>query len=174
MTRPLPWPDVTQGEQLVTAAVQANFEDISKGWPLPTTAADVGIGEWTAYTPAVANTSVTLGTGGAITGRSMKIGKTAHVQGAILFGVGGVFTGGPITISLPYAAAAYIQTGVAHGYDASATQHATGIFQVLASASVGTPVLNDATSSGGVGGANPWTWALSDELRWSITYETAV
>lgn len=131
---------------------------------------------WTPYTPAVTNGSVTLGTGGTITGAAVKIGRTVHVRGSIGLGTGGSISGTGARISLPYTAGAGYQYGTLLGYDASPGVWSTGVAEIPGGASYFNALFTACTGSftpGFLGASTPWTWAASDGLFWQITYEAA-
>lgn len=138
-----------------------NFRKIAQEWPEPSSA-------WQDYTATV--TTVTLGTGGTQVSRYAKIGRTVHCSGRITLGTGGSFTGSPVTISLPIAAAAYPAVGVATANDVG-TQNHIGAVNVAASATTFTCSFEGNTF---LAATSPFTWGDTDILTWHVTYETAV
>ena len=137
---------------------------------------------WTAYTPAL--TSVTLGTGGTVSGAYMNAGKLVAVRFLLTLGTGGSFTGfvtlglpSGLSISASYAARCPVgQFGARDDsagtlYEGSivrqsgATYDAVSLFAYNASATY--------VTASAVGAAIPFTWAASDTLYGSLLYEAA-
>lgn len=120
---------------------------------------------WTAYTPTV---STALGTGGTVTAKYLKDGRRVDYRGRIVTGTGGL-TGNPVTISLPFAAAATAQIGVI-----TANNVGTQLFIGAATIDSGASVLKGQFEGGAYLHANgPFTWGDTDVLTWHITYEAA-
>ena len=125
---------------------------------------------WTSYTPTYANLSLGNGT---VDAGYYRIGRKVVYRGAITFGSTTSVTGA-IQVSLPVAAKASTWSlGTAVGEDNSASFART----------VGAAEINPAIFATGVhfassGNADwtatvPFTWATSDILRWTITYEAS-
>ncbi|WP_330438825.1 hypothetical protein OHB44_28040 [Micromonospora sp. NBC_00821] len=125
---------------------------------------------WVAYTPTwTAFTSNPVLSNGTIAGRYKRIGTTVHYTGQIEMGSTTTYGVGGWLISTPTTAA-------------SATLHVGSAVLLSAASSVnrigGSTQFNVATNLtvcavGGVVSASvPFTWAVGDRLRWSITYET--
>ncbi len=131
---------------------------------------------WTAFTPTVSDTSVTLGSGGTNVGRYAKLGRTVHAYGRITLGTGGLFTGASdIKIALPVTAADTNSLGSAYAYDTSAVARAIGVVIPLTTATLGVRLSSAVAnvSPQPLTATFPWTWAVNDFLHWAITYEAA-
>lgn len=129
--------------------------------------------DWTDYTPTLtaATTNPTLGTGSSQNGRWVQVGSLVVVQVSITFGTSGTAAGsGAYYVSLPAAASS---TAPVLG-SGDLRDDSTGSRRV-ASALVGssTSVTGLVTDDGQVSSSVPWTWAASDSLRLSLTYEAA-
>lgn len=139
--------------------------------------ADIGSrAAWTEYTVTASGGSITAGTGGTVNGRWFRVGRLIIVQAGFSLGTGGSLAAGPISLSVPVAAAttARPQIGSVWMYDQSAAAYAFGVCELQSGAS--TVQFRNVRSGGtfdGLGGANPWTWAANDGLTFAITYEAA-
>jgi len=140
------------------------------------------IGAWTTWTPVLGGTGWSLGsTGSEAIGKYVQIGKTVHFTARLTFGtVGATFSAvNRPSITLPVTATAAsgnidFVTSIAY-YDSSATLRYLGSCDFQTSAMslfcwnaagtylVGAAVINTA----------PFTWAASDEIHVSGTYEAA-
>ncbi|GGV34269.1 hypothetical protein GCM10010182_67700 [Actinomadura cremea] len=131
---------------------------------------------WTTYTPALTATSSnpTLGTGSTAQGRYIRYGRTVHVEVIIKFGTSGMSAGsGFYEISLPVTARTQTigrRTGSAYVYDNSANDYEDAGAFINAG---DTTKVRLAVSGSVVFNRVPWTWAASDELGFTITYEAA-
>lgn len=169
----MPWttPETFTAGQTLTAAsmnaISGNLDAVAPD----------GIGAWASYTPAISGGSITLGTGGLIAGKYLRIGRAVIVQAGFALGTSGSLSGGPLSMSLPVAAAtttSRIQVGTVWMYDSSAATYALGVCELQSAVStVQFRVIKSGGTLDGLGGANPWTWAASDSLAFSITYEAA-
>lgn len=125
---------------------------------------------WTAWTPTI---TTIAGASNTIVARSMKLGRTVHVQGQISLGSGGSFSGSDVTVSLPYAAASTMaQVGKAFAVD-GATYFYGGVCIVASGASVLKFRLDNGSGHLAMTGAVPFTWGNGDVLNFEITYEAA-
>lgn len=116
----------------------------------------------TAVTPTLTN--VTLGTGGTNTQNWSRVGRMVFVDGRVVLGTGGSFTGS-IQIAAP-AAADHLTFGVASALDSSGSARTNGVCAANGSAlTFGFPTAANATT--------PFTWAVGDTLDYQITYEAA-
>lgn len=119
---------------------------------------------WTAYTPTVA----TLGTGSVVTAAYLKTGRRVDYHGRIVCGSGGL-TGNPITIALPFAAAARAQIGCM-----TANNVGTQLFIGAATIDSGASVLKGQFEGGAyLHAGGPFAWGNTDILTWALTYEAA-
>lgn len=127
---------------------------------------------WTAWTPTI---TTIVGGSNVITARSMKLGRTVHLQAQITLGAGGAFTGTTdLTITAPYTAANTIgMLGSAYGYDTSAVAYAPGIVTIAPNTATMRPRLIGGASPQPVSATLPWTWAEGDILYLALTYEAA-
>ncbi|MEU1240034.1 hypothetical protein ABZ388_06715 [Micromonospora parva] len=146
--------------------------DSGTGWA---TIADPAVfTAWTAYTPvwSTTGTAPSLGTGGAITGRYKQVGKDVTATGRILLGTTPSAGTGQWRITLPVAAqSGSLHVGSAVAFDATDATASRPVAAWLADAS--TMRFTAATGGDLSGGTVPFTWASSDQLRWSIRYEAA-
>ena len=146
------------------------------------TSTGTGLLPWVAYTPVLGGTGWSLGsTGSAAVGYYCQIGKTVHFTARLTFGTAGATFSAVNrpSVTLPVSATAAagavdFVTDIAY-YDSSATLRYLGSCDFQAAAMslfcwnsagtylVGAPVINTA----------PFTWAASDEIHISGTYEAA-
>jgi hypothetical protein len=129
------------------------------------------------YTPTVtaSTTNPTLGTGNVASARyTLRNGNWCDVRGVVKFGTSGVSAGtGAYSISLPFTSNANITgvnvgTGGVYLFDSSgpAAQQAVVFMQNTASTF---SMLGNANQ---VAGTSPWTWAASDYITFTFSYET--
>jgi hypothetical protein len=129
---------------------------------------------WTAYTPALTalTTNPTLGAGSTATGRWVRQkDRTIEATAKIIFGTSGVAPGsGNYLVSLPVAAGAGVLAickGYIFDFDTSDFRLITGF------GASSTTIHLVAEGANTVSDASPWTWAASDQIQFSITYEAA-
>lgn len=130
---------------------------------------------WTSYTPSLTGTTTnpTLGTGSSRTGAWQRDGRRVTVRANIKFGTSGAAAGsGFYEISLPFNAKVLSTgrqaAGAAYTYDSSGNDFEDGV------AFIDTSVADRVRLSiagGVITNSFPWTWAVSDELGFTITYE---
>lgn len=127
------------------------------------------------WTPALTAATVnpTLGTGSTTVGRYGRINKTVYGDASFVFGTSGVAAGtGAYYISLPVTAQnATPPIGIGWILDASAGLLRHVVVQMDTTSRVALYLENTITF--GVGAANPWTWAASDQIRINFQYEAA-
>jgi len=118
------------------------------------------VGTWRAFTPAWSN--LTLGNGTSV-GRYVQIGNTVHAYYSLTFGSTTVVTGG-LYAALPTPA---LNPGAGAGslFDSSAPGNA------MVTCAGGDWLV---TAAGRVTATVPWTWAVDDYIRLTVTYEAAV
>ncbi len=131
---------------------------------------------WSSYTPAWTATGTAPNLGNAtVTGRYLQIGKTVHLSVRILFGTTSTFGTGAYSFSLPVAASASGggRTGSAYCRDTSATS--AGHFQgnCVIDPGISTTTLYVINVNAQVGATTPFTWANTDHISFTITYEAA-
>ena len=151
-------------ETLATTADTAIGNEVSASVSL--------LGLWANFTPTwtASTTNPTLGNG-TLTGRYVQIGKTVRFSIAVTFGSTTNIGSGAYTFSLPVAAATVQQfpVGGARLRDNSAPAYNMRTTYLLGSTTVAV-----ASESGlNMGHNNPWTWAVSDLINISGTYEAA-
>jgi len=128
------------------------------------------------YTPALtaATTNPTLGGGSSALGRyTLFNGNWCTVRGTIQFGTTGPNAGsGQYFISLPFNANGSITVGVPFQGSLAIRDSSAGDLRegnVYAAANAGTfSMIQTAIVTSAV----PWTWAASDYISWTMTYET--
>ena len=117
------------------------------------------VGTWRAFTPAWSN--LTLGNGTSV-GRYVRIGNTVHAYYSLAFGSTTVVTGG-LYVALPITA---LNPGCGSGtlFDSSTPANA------IVTCAGGDWLV---TAGGRVNATVPWTWAVNDYIRLTVTYEAA-
>lgn len=135
-------------------------------------------GAWSTYTPALTavTTNPNLGTSPTQYGHYLQIGKLVQLTVKIQFGTGGTVAAGSgiYKVSLPVnalaaAVTATVSLGAGQMFDSSAgTSKACTVR--LDSAST---VRFTTEAAGDTTNAVPWTWAASDFISFTITYEAA-
>lgn len=140
------------------------------------TSVGTGLLAWTAYTPTWGG----FGVGNATqTWNYAKVGKIVHVRGRVVMGSTSTFAGS-LTFSLPATAnSGYVQfqpIGAVYIGDVSASQPYSGFTFWNSTTTIGMNVGNSAgtyTVPNNVTSAVPMTWAVSDQIYISFTYEAA-
>ncbi len=140
---------------------------------------------YTAYVPSLTASvgNPNVGSGFTATGRYANVGKLVHCYGKIVFGTGGSVSAGSgvYRVTLPAASGAsdIASSPLGDGwvYDSSAAvlYPVTPFLSVVSDAYM--QFLYSGVSSTLVVAANitdaaPFTWAASDEIHWSILYES--
>lgn len=130
-------------------------------------------GAWTAYTPTW--TDLTIGNG-TQTCRYIRLGQTVHLTLRVSFGSTTTLTANNATLTLPVPAVTDpIGQGTCRGYDQSAGGYTSGV-ALIASATTAVfllPSLSTNANLSWVRATWPWTWAASDGLWATLTYEAA-
>lgn len=126
---------------------------------------------WANRTPTLTN--ITLGTGGTNQQRYIQMGKTVMIRGSITLGTGGALTGSP-TVNVPTTAATVtnmIWVGAARYHDPG-TRLWVGICYIT---SAGTTIafVQSQGGTGNLSATEPFTWGNTDELSYAIDYEVA-
>lgn len=130
----------------------------------------VTLDAWTSYTPTYANFSLGNGT---VDAGYYRIGRTVIYRGSITMGSTSSVTG-VMQVSLPVAAKASTwQTGSVDGEDNSGSWSRTSGTAEINPAIYGTGVAFASSGNAGWAATVPFTWATSDIIRWTITYEAA-
>lgn len=152
----------------------ADTETISGTWTFTPGLKERGrsafAGEWSSYTPTLTN--FTIGNGNA-SGSYSQIGKTIFVTGLIVLGTTSNITGA-FTVSLPVANLANtssLQLGTVIGFDSSAglnypARAMFGSSTAFQPFNLGSPMVTWTNLA-------PFTWATSDQIVWSLTYQDA-
>jgi hypothetical protein len=140
------------------------------------------IGAWTSYTPVLAGTGWSLGSTGAVaSGSYVQIGKTVHFTARLTFGTVGATFGAANrpTVTLPVSASTSstntdFVTNIMY-FDSSATLRYGGSCD-FTSTTVDCFAWNAAGTylvAAAVVASAPFTWAASDQIIISGTYEAA-
>lgn len=128
--------------------------------------------DWETYTPTWTTNSSPqpVLNDGTCTGKYVRIGNTVTASGRLQPGSTTTYGTGYFIISLPLpAAVGTIGAGIATLYDASAASSRGPASIMLA----GTNTIRFFGVTGDVSSTAPFTWATSDQLRWTFTYETS-
>jgi hypothetical protein len=133
-------------------------------------------GGWQAYTPAWTSSGTQpVLNNGTLVGRYSKTGTIVRASARLLMGSTTTYGTGGYLISLPVAAAttsSLFRVGSAYCRDASATS--SGHFPAICVIDTGTPTLVAFFNViAQVGQTVPFTWANTDHLSFTITYESA-
>lgn len=133
------------------------------------------LGAWTAYTPTWTNLTV----GSAVQDHYyVQIGKTVHVHGVITFAANTSISG-DLLLTLPIAARnANVSRpfGVTQFFDSSSGGAFVGYCNQSGTTTVNLRVINSSgtyATREAVSASIPFTWAVSDVIRYSYTYEAA-
>ena len=133
-------------------------------------------GAWDTYTPSVGGTGFALGNG-TISGRWKKVGRVVTFIINVTWGSTSTYGAGPLTLTLPTAAqssgavfgARYLDVGSVVGYPGFA-------LSVSGSTTI-TPLCHVASATyatdGGLTSTIPFTWANTDTIVVSGTYESS-
>lgn len=144
-------------------------------WREITTRGDTG-SAWTSYTPTLTATTSnpTMGSGSTRSGAYMQVGKMVTVRATVKFGTSGTAAGsGTYEISLPVTAKTIStgrQSGSATFFDNSASDFGDGVVFIDNGATTKARLSMDSTV---VSNSAPWTWAASDQIDFTMTYEAA-
>lgn len=132
---------------------------------------------WTAYTPTwTASTTNPVINNGTLLGRYIKIGRTVHCHGEMIAGSTTTYGTGGWSFDLPFPAAAAVGNRVGHAHALGGTPRAAGNVIVAAGASTFSPFVPASTSVSFLSQATatiPFTWASTNQLRMSLTYEAS-
>jgi hypothetical protein len=141
--------------------------------------AQIGLAGWLPWTPALtaSTTSPTLGSGAVTEGRWRRVENLVVGDGRITFGTAGVAAGtGTYRVSLPAPAKV---TGASAGpigngwlFDSSGNVMKQCTLRAFPGASIA-ELYFDGTTNWFATAAAPWTWAASDDIRFSLSYEGA-
>jgi hypothetical protein len=131
---------------------------------------------WTAYTPALTASSVnpTLGTGSIVNGSWYRVGRLVTVNANLVLGTGATAGTGTYRVSLPVTAKTLTggyHMGSAFGNDTSANNGVDGISRIGATG--GWDKAEMMLDNVLVTNAAPFTWAATDIISITITYEAA-
>lgn len=128
---------------------------------------------WTAFTPTIAADGGSPTWGNAsVTARWTKFGRTVHTQGLIVVGTTTNFGTGITRVGLPTASLGSTDTllGTLVYFDFGVGAY-IGFAGVYGSTSSWTGF--GASGASALGPTVPFTWAVNDQLRWNLTYESA-
>lgn len=135
-------------------------------------------GSYSAYTPtwAASGTQPVLGNG-TLAGRFVQFGKLVHFYIHVVAGTTTTFGTGSYTFGLPVTGASVAGSplGPAYALDSSASvfAYAAAIYATTATFNVQQPATWPTGIANSFGQTAPWTWATSDTLDISGTYEAA-
>ena len=139
------------------------------------TGTGTSLGAWTAYTPTWTNLTV----GSAVQDHYyVQIGKTVHVHGVITFAANTSISG-DLLLTFPIAARnANVSRpfGVTQFFDSSSGGAFVGYCNQSGTTTVNLRVINSSgtyATREAVSASIPFTWAVSDTIRYSYTYEAA-
>jgi len=146
------------------------------------TGSGTSLGAWTSvagYTLGAFTTNPQLGTDGTATCHYVQIGKTVHFRVAITFGTTGTISAGsglylfpyPVTPLTPATQSPPIGSAVIR--DNSATKEYHGLARMNNTTAFTVLIQTDSTGVASVSNSTPFTWAASDTIRISGTYEAA-
>lgn len=143
---------------------------------LATSAGEIGAA-WAAWTPTMTADGGSPAIGnGTLNAKYLQIGKTIHFKISLTFGSTTSFGTGAVYLSPPISNATDFNTnspvGTAFMRDNSTTNKLAGVI-VLNSGKLGFYSNMSLTALAATGAASPWTWATSDTLYASGTYEAA-
>lgn len=132
-------------------------------------------GAWTAYTPAWTSTSTLPALGnGTITGAYVRIGKTVHYRIRLVAGTTSTYGAGNYLFSLPVPAlAAASATGSPAGVAIIRDGSPVAVYHRLAYFNDASTVLLIAEAGTAVGPTSPITFASTDSITITGTYEAA-
>jgi len=160
-------PSFTAGEKTGVAAKLNQLRDAIRGFTDP----------WTAYTPTL-TASTTNPTGWTTTGYYCQVGKLVVCKFRVMAGASMTTGTGTYRVALPVAANTSsvpdVDAGIVVGYDASPGNFA--MFNAYVTNASYVQFGYAATHLGAftaVGNASPWTWANTDFIRGTLTYEAA-
>lgn len=144
--------------------------DLSKASPTGAVPRYIIADAWTSYTPTYSNFSLGNGT---VDAGYYRVGRTVVYRGAITFGSTSSVTGN-IQVSLPVAAKSSTWSlGSVSGEDNSGGFARTTGAAEINPAIFATGINFTSTGNASWNATTPFTWATSDILRWTITYEAA-
>jgi hypothetical protein len=127
---------------------------------------------WTSYAPTwTGSISNPVINNGVISASYRQVGKTVDLKGKITMGTTTTFGSGVWLISLPVTAVDILSVGAAVIFDQSAA--ATRMAGTCNMSTTSLIQFWPGTGGGQVTNAIPMTWATTDLLIWSITYEAA-
>lgn len=169
--------DVNNPFNTIVNAINGNLDsnNVSAGGLTPANLVS-GTGtswSWQAWTPTLAN--LTLGNGTSV-GKYIQIGKTVHFRWIFTLGSTSAVGTAP-TITLPISPTGLTANDhVAFGtlYDSSATQPYWTRAVFVSGSIIKVFALNGATGpDGNISATGPFTWAVSDTMQLTGTYEAA-
>jgi hypothetical protein len=133
------------------------------------------LGAWTAYTPTLGGTGWAIGNGTAA-GAYCQIGKIVHFRARIVFGstsTAGAGASPTFTIPVASAGAGSVWPITGRILDASASAIYLICWQPVSTTVCQLNTIGTNGLQGQINSAAPFTWAVSDELMLTGTYEAA-
>ena len=133
---------------------------------------------WTTYTPALtaATTNPTLGTGNAISGRYVQVGKTVIGEVSIIFGTSGAAAGsGAYFISPPATPSAGSNNMIVGNGRLRCAGSFTPVTMFLAGGVFIPQYISAAVNGGTINASNstPGAWTNNDSIIFTFAYEAA-
>lgn len=136
------------------------------------------LGAWTAYTPTLGGTGWALGNG-TVSGEYVQIGKVIHFRGAVMFGSTSTFSAtNDLTVTIPITRASKSASHCVNVRLSDASAGAEYVSTTLIG-NAGTTftvkafVASTAGEQQPIRSTTPFTWATSDAIFFSGTYEAA-
>lgn len=134
-----------------------------------------GFPGWFAYAPTWTSTGGTPAIGsGSLSFRFCVNGETVHVKGKLVGAADTTWTGTEYRFTLPITGvlegSVFSNPGSALVYDTSATLVETAVAVMASTTQIGI-YPETTTGASSVGATTPFTWATSDQLLMSLTYE---
>ncbi len=166
---------IANNNNAILTVVNGGIEDVN-------VAADAAIfpskiaSTYSNYTPTWTSSGTAPAIGNAtVVARFAQIGKIIHAYGSITFGSTSTFGSGNYSLALPLTASTNpvgVPCGTSFIFDSSAGN--SGIVNPYISTTTKMQWFYGATYFGTnstLGVSAPWTWAVNDEVTWSILYE---
>lgn len=133
-------------------------------------ASDV-VGDWATYTPTYAG--ITAGNA-VVTARYVQVQNLVHVRFRLVAGTTTSFSATTLTVSVPVAVAADYAVGdaIGAGYALDNSAGSASRTRLAALLSPSAVFFLSGEATGTVTNLVPWTWATSDVLSFTATYES--
>jgi hypothetical protein len=138
------------------------------------TGTGTSLGAWTAYTPTLGGTGWAIGNG-TVVGAYCQIGKVVAFYARFILGSTSTAGGSALTISLPVTANGTQMNGglTVMTTDASAASRYLGSVEWINTTSIGPRSIGTGGVIAGFTTTAPFTWATSDQIEITGTYQAA-